>query len=116
MPHDLECDVASDYESCRSIGSAAQVIGSDVETGQVRSIWVTHQCEWRPWTDGDDGWNATDHTDVYGCFLQIPEPDSSSGEGGQDEHGDQHALFTLSLAQFILIILSVLYVRAVPCA
>jgi hypothetical protein len=105
MPHILQCDQFEEEEECNSDSEPVLVFGPDTETGEARSIWVDHQCVWRLWKAGDDGYDAATHNGVHGCFLA--EQDTA---GEQSKLGDDNAdaLITLSLGQFMIIILSVL--------
>ena len=87
---------------------SVQVFGLDTETGEARSIWLDHRCTWRLWVDGDDGYDETAHDGVYGCFLVEDIDTVAPGEaiGPGDDHAS--ALITLSMGQFIIVILSVL--------
>ena len=104
MPHSVRCDEYEQGELCNAGSESAQVFGPDTNTGEMRSIYVVNQCEWRLWTDEDHGWNATLHDGVHGCFALAAE-DSMANAPADDGH---HALLTLTLFQFLLIIIGVL--------
>lgn len=103
MPHTLQCGQFEADEECNTVSESVQVFGMDTETGEARSIWLNNRCTWRLWGAGDDGYDETTHDGVYGCFLL---EDTDKAAPGLDDHAS--ALITLSLGQFIIIILSVL--------
>ena len=105
MPHYVPCDEYEQGELCDAGSETAQVFGPDTNTGEMRSIYVVHECEWRLWTDEDNGWNATLHDGAHGCFAVEVEDSKLEDAPADDGH---HALFTLTLFQFLLIIIGVL--------
>ena len=108
MPHSVGCDEYEQGEACNTAIESAQVLGPDVNTGEIRSIYVTHECEWRLWTDEDNGWNATLHDGVHGCFDLLPEDSELDARAPAPVDDGHQALFTLTLFQFLLIIIGVL--------
>lgn len=107
MPHSVGCEEYEQDEACNAAIESAQVLGPDVDTGEIRSIYVVHECEWRLWTDEDQGWNATLHDGVHGCF-DMELADSELDARARESDHVHRALFTLTLFQFLLIIIGVL--------
>ena len=105
MPHTLQCDQFEEEEECNAVFESVQVFGPDTETGDSRSIWVEHRCTWRLWKAGDDGYDAATHNGAHGCFLVEQD---TAGEQSKLRDDNVDALITLSLGQFLIIILSVL--------